>query len=154
MRVPRGKGGNEGRPFQGIDTYPQWKCIRYSPVVEMKVAPFRALTHRSAMFVCSFCGNEARPFQGITDFSAPCNLQTHPVAHSQRIQHFDHRIYSDQTNSNQTAGWPKFKHNSYSNFSDKHIRSELKNSLESHAQNYCKNCIACLSARKEALHEK
>ena len=84
----------------------------------MKVAPFRALTQFDSYYIeySSHSGNEGRPFQGITDFSAPRNLQTHPVAHSQRIQHFDHRIYSDQTNSNQTAGWPKFKHNSYSNF--------------------------------------
>ena len=38
-------GGNEGRPFQGIDTV--FSNIFYSPFlfVEMKVASFRALTH-------------------------------------------------------------------------------------------------------------
>ena len=71
MRVPRGKCGNEGRPFQGIDTTPlernridivvggnegrpfQGIDTRFFRIdiqtsgsrVEMKVAPFRALTH-------------------------------------------------------------------------------------------------------------
>ena len=68
MRVPRGKCGNEGRPFQGIDT-PYWQ-LPYSidRFVEMKVAPFRALTlhvvkHGTVFHVVG--GNEGRPFQGI-----------------------------------------------------------------------------------------
>ena len=44
MRVPRGKCRNGGRPIQGIDTHQRrWSGI--DPVlVEMKVAPFSALT--------------------------------------------------------------------------------------------------------------
>ena len=84
---------NEGRPFQGIDTsfnefnLPPFSFVemkvapfraltrwqRYTipqrvPMVEMKVAPFRALTqlrdYKSFRFF-SYCRNEGRPFQGI-----------------------------------------------------------------------------------------
>ena len=36
--------GNEGRPFQGIDTVSTVSSAVVSSSVEMKVAPFRALT--------------------------------------------------------------------------------------------------------------
>ena len=35
---------NEGRPFQGIDTSLRYFVTKTRVVVEMKVAPFRALT--------------------------------------------------------------------------------------------------------------
>ena len=35
---------NEGRPFQGIDTYNGFVVCLQVPFVEMKAAPFRALT--------------------------------------------------------------------------------------------------------------
>lgn len=47
MRAPRGKSRNEGRPFQGIDTYNGFVVCLQVPFVEMKAAPFRALTHLS-----------------------------------------------------------------------------------------------------------
>ena len=36
--------GNEGRPIQGIDTQSAMTLQSYISLVEMKVAPFRALT--------------------------------------------------------------------------------------------------------------
>ena len=68
MRVSGGKGRNEGRPIQGIDTitlfiiFPPWNNL-----VEMKVAPFRALTQHRQQFdpVGTMCRNEGRPIHGI-----------------------------------------------------------------------------------------
>ena len=41
---PEARGGNEGRPFQGIDTSFYKGSFHKKLLVEMKVAPFRALT--------------------------------------------------------------------------------------------------------------
>ena len=89
--------GNEGRPFQGIDTFDVAIIPPLSASVEMKVAPFRALTHLNILH-CDFLhiivemkvapfralthfflriyscftfpgGNEGRPFQGIDTVS-------------------------------------------------------------------------------------
>ena len=37
--------GNGGRPFQGIDTFNAVHDVTEVIIVEMEVAPFRALTH-------------------------------------------------------------------------------------------------------------
>ena len=61
-------GRNGGRPIQGIDTFLRLGSSNYLDIVEMEVAPFRALTH----FYCFddyifhiFCRNGGRPIQGI-----------------------------------------------------------------------------------------
>ena len=56
---------NEGRPIQGIDTLTRYQAtLSYRSTVEMKVAPFRALTlfgtgHKLNLYRC--CRNEGRP---------------------------------------------------------------------------------------------
>ena len=47
MRVPRGKCRNEGRPIQGIDTIRSSILPLLLQRVEMRVAPFRALTQKN-----------------------------------------------------------------------------------------------------------
>ena len=57
---------NEGRLFQGIDTLDSYITILIF-IVEMKVAPFRALTQEVISFIRleMVRRNEGRPFQGI-----------------------------------------------------------------------------------------
>ncbi len=64
---PEARGGNGGRPFQGIDTIFPQILLLYPSYVEMKVAPFRALTHKWLRFIemILVSGNEGRPIQGI-----------------------------------------------------------------------------------------
>ena len=64
---PAKLSGNEGRPFQGIDTSHSFVWLISFISVEMSVAPFRALTH-CVFDLCRkdcFSRNECRPFQGI-----------------------------------------------------------------------------------------
>ena len=72
MRVPRAEGRNGGRPYQGIDTAYRRLIPRRSSLVEMKVAPIRALTHwlNDSNEISFRSRNEGRPYQGI-DTSIP-----------------------------------------------------------------------------------
>ena len=45
IRSASPNGRNEGRPFQGIDTTDMSPGVDTLNAVEMRVAPFRALTH-------------------------------------------------------------------------------------------------------------
>ena len=100
MRVSGGKGRNEGRPIQGIDTFNtlphefhQW-CRNEGrpiqgidtvpssdwtyfllPAVEMKVAPFRALTHDADLLYCklnNFVEMKVAPFRALTQHCFWC----------------------------------------------------------------------------------
>ena len=69
MRVPGGKCGNEGRPFQGIDTLHIPYVLYEAFHVEMKVAPFRALTHTifDGCRICDFIVEmKVAPFRALT----------------------------------------------------------------------------------------
>ena len=62
-------GGNEGRPFQGIDTLYSALIVAMFIPVEMKVAPFRALTHTDPLGLKhSYFSVEMRvaPFRALT----------------------------------------------------------------------------------------
>ena len=69
MRVPRGKCRNEGRPFQGIDTIAPLDTVVRCCMVEMRVAPFRALTHHFNISRCNFFHHvemRVAPFRALT----------------------------------------------------------------------------------------
>ena len=69
MRVPRGKCRNGGRPFQGIDTIDSFVIFKFFHIVEMEVAPFRALTHELLRLNCYhviFVEMEVAPFRALT----------------------------------------------------------------------------------------